>query len=108
MKPLGFSSRDKIREEKGTHPEAGRPAECTCDSSGWKRTNPEIGWWYRKVEKGWHLRKIEGRVDGLVEDMKEKKRHKRTPRPKACVAGRMFVALLAREDLGERNAAYCR
>lgn len=48
-----------------------------------------------------------GRLDTLVEEMKEK-RHTMTPRLTACVAGSRLVLLLAIEDLGERNAVYCR
>ena len=53
-----FQAETGLEKRRGAHPEAGRPVECTCNSSGWKLMNPEIGWWCRKVEKGWHLRKI--------------------------------------------------
>lgn len=48
-----------------------------------------------------------GRLDTLVEEMKEK-RHTMTPRLTAYVTGSRLVPLLAIEDLGERNAVYCR
>lgn len=61
------------------------------------------------MEKGWHLGTIYGgKLDTLMEEMKEKKRHTMIPRLRACVAGRRLVSLLAIEDLGERNAVHCR
>lgn len=47
-------------------------------------------------------------ADGLMEETKEKQRHKMTPCLMVGLAGRTVVPLFATEGLGERAAVCCR